>query len=168
MYWIVQGLISIVFYNIWLHIFTIRLLEMTALRDMADNKRDTIINYFDDVAVNLNIILQENETSNNLGSVYKNIDEKGSKIGKLLRAYYHSFANNIDFGADFNDLDDSLKEKFIALGSIDFNPKNKMAILQNISVFRRLIEDLVEAEPNGHTFDGDSLPIDKSMFLAKE
>ena len=149
---------------------TIKLLEMTALRDMADDendekgimKRGIIINYFNDVAVNLNIILRENETSNNLGSVYKNMDDKDSKIGKLLRAYYHSFAKNIDFGADFNDLDDSLKEKFIALGSIDFNPKNKMAILQNISVFRRLIEDLVEAEPNGHTFDGDSLPIDKS------
>ena len=147
---------------------TVRLLEMAALKDMTDNKRDTIINYFDDVAVNLNIILQGNETSNNLGSVYKNFDEKGSKIGKLLRAYYKSFAKNIDFGADFNDLDNSLKEKFIALRSIDFNTRNKMAILQNISAFRRLIEDLVEVEPNGNAFDGNSMPIEEATEEEKE
>ena len=155
-------------YFVMPHSLTVRLLEMAALKDMADNKRDIIINYFDDVAVNLNIILQGNETSDNLGLVYKSMADKGSKIGKLLRAYYKSFASNIDFGADFDDLDNSLKSKFIALRSIDFYTKNNMAIFQNISVFRRLIEDLVEVEQNNTAFDEDSMPIEDATGEEKK
>ena len=146
-------------YFVMPHSLTIKLLEMTALQYTEENKRDIITNYFNDVAVNLNIILQGNETSNNLGSVYKNMDDKDSKIGKLLRAYYHSFNENTDFGTDFKDLDDSLKEKFIALGSIDFNSKNKMDITKNISAFSYLIANLIEDKPDANMFDGDSMPI---------
>ena len=162
-------------YFVMPHSLTVELLEIAALKDMADpkneggiKKRDAIINYFNDIAVNLNIIMRGNDVSNNLGLVYKNMDDEGSKIGKLLRAYYHSFAKNIDFGADLKELDDSLKEKFIALGSLDFNPKDKAAIISNLSAFRRVIEDLVKGEHRACMFDRDRTSIDKASEEEKK
>lgn len=137
-------------YFVMPHSLTIHLLEILALKDMVNQKggdpnvRDSIINYFNDIAVNVNIIMQGNESSNNLSLIYKNMEDKNTELGKLLRAYYHSFAKNIDFGADFNDLDNYLKEKFDRLMSINFRPKNNVEITSNIIAFRHIIEGILD------------------------
>ena len=134
-------------YFVMPHSLTIQLLEVLGMKDQEGidpNTVNSIINYFNDVAVNVNIIMRGNESANNLGLIYKSLEDKNTELGKLLRAYYHSFAKDIDFGADFNNLDDNLKRKFDQLGSIDFLPKHKLSIISNVTAFSNIIKDILD------------------------
>jgi len=139
---------------------TTQLLEINTLKEMTDvKKRDKIINYFNDVVVNLNILLQRGSSSNSLGLVYKNITKEDNKLGKLLCAYYHSFAKEIDFGSDFKELDKSLKSKFIALNYIDFTSVNKLNVSYYLLSFKKIVEDLIKMEKVDSSFEEGNTPI---------
>lgn len=148
---------------------TTQILEINTLKGIVDSaKRDGIINFFNDVAVNLNIVLRGSGSANNLGKIYKNLDDKDTNLGKLLRAYYHQFAEKIDFGADSDNLDSHLKDKLNALNHINFLSLNKSNIAFNLLSFSKVIEDLADIKDKGFIFEDGNTPIANASEEEKE
>jgi hypothetical protein len=155
------------------------MLLYTAQKECGEgSKKDLVANYFMDVCVNLDLILNEGEDS--LRQIYK-ASEKKSKIDMLLSNLYDFKAGNLKSGKDFGSppLPAELKPKLEELKKIKFTSRKRA--YANMSRFASIVKDLLpdeEQEKNNYSsnrFDDFSLKaydmkeIDRAMKeIAKE
>jgi|GEM_PF-2044591 len=121
---------------------------------ICNDKKDKVTNYFMDVSLNLELIL--NKHNNHLYEVYKHLDKK-SRIDNLLGHLY-----SLKTGLDFNNprLPRELKKHLLELGRIRFT-NNKKKVYKNLKRFAGIIKDLVNEEDSekekelGNSTDGN-------------
>ena len=120
------------------------MLLYTAQKVCGDgDKKDTVANYFMDVCVNLDLILNEREDS--LRQIYK-ASEKKSKIDILLSNLYDFKAGDLKSGKDFGSppIPAELKPKLEELKKIKFTSRKKA--YANMSRFANIVKDLIDNE----------------------
>jgi hypothetical protein len=116
--------------------------QHAVLKDTSEGKRRVIINFYNDIAVNLNITVQNAEEGRLLASLYANMPDKDTPMGKLIRVLYNYFTG-LDFGAKEEDLTNDLKSKLNRLKMMDFFVKDKNAMAENLTIFASVISDLI-------------------------
>ncbi|MEM4097994.1 MAG: VWA domain-containing protein [Candidatus Micrarchaeaceae archaeon] len=123
------------------------LIEINTLKDVPSTQSNSIINYFNDIIDNSNIIIKDNDSTKAVAVVYKAMTKPDSSpADRLLAAYYTSIQSKYNFGASEDELDDDLKQKLMRLKTIDFVSTNKETIAQRLYRFYLIMRDLVEKE----------------------
>jgi Mg-chelatase subunit ChlD len=102
---------------------------------ICGDKKDAVTNYFLDVSLNLNLMLNKN--NKDIYYIYKNLN-KDSRIDLLLSHVYQSKT-----GFDFNTspLSAELKPKLLELEKIMFTQREDKALIKNLERFAELLDD---------------------------
>jgi len=120
---------------------------------IKDKKNPNIIrNLFDDVVVNLDLIVNKGLTD--ITNVFKELKPK-SKLDNLIRALL-SELTGLDFG-DFS-LDEDLKRRLDKLLEIDFLNTSKTILKKNIKKFAEVVEDIAAYDYPFITFGIEDFP----------
>lgn len=101
-------------------------------------KKNIIRNVFDDVVVNLDLIV--NKGLDEVSQVYREI-KPATKIDNLIRALLHKITG-LDFGS--YKLDRNLRRKLKELLEIDFLDTSKIRLKNNIKRFADIVEDILD------------------------
>lgn len=115
------------------------ILEDQFLGDISN--KDVIRNFFDDVVVNLDLII--NKDLREIALVYRELPAHND-INRLLKAFYQE-VTGIDFGV--GRIEPQLKERIIKLSQIDFLNTSRARLKSNIRKFAEIVGDLFEEEP---------------------
>ena len=102
------------------------------------NEKDEIRNLFDDVIVNLDLLI--NKGLREVAQAYRELPA-ASKVDRLLRAFY-SRVTGIDFGGVT--LEAELQERIHSLSTIDFLDLSNVRLKNNIRRFAKVIGDLLD------------------------
>lgn len=112
------------------------------------DKKDALTNYFTDVSLNLNLIL--NKGNDHIRQIYKNLT-KDSRIEALLSKVYE-WKTELSF--DSPKLAPELHDKFLELRKIKFTDRDEKAVLSNIERFTEIVHELLDNENPGGFMGG--------------
>ncbi|MFP3869336.1 MAG: hypothetical protein ACLFVT_00455 [Syntrophobacteria bacterium] len=102
--------------------------------------KDEIRNFFDDVVVNLDLVV--NRGLEQVAQAFRELPPT-SKVDNLLRAFY-TRVTGVDFGGTV--LSRELEQRTTSLRAIDFLDLSKVQLKGNIRRFAKIVEDLLEGK----------------------